>query len=384
MFEIVLFGLVLLILYIVVTGKHNENNINIEGFTVGDGDVYCNVSFAQSDEELDEINDMIDDIYHENFRDDDYAVNRTRGPMDRTDEEVTPWYHVANRLVTDDDIDTLDIIDTDSHEFKKKNKKNRLVIHEDFTMDADNVHNNGDGVRCVSECDNSIKYAHPDDMTNTYKDKGVYNDIIMGECKLDKKSQEIKEFLRDKVLNGYLDCECVTDATKSEATRDEIDRYREQQLRFRDKIYGTSNDAFDPVDKMNELTMTGITSNGQRVSDVSDAILRNQYNALHNEQNSKSLHDMGLVLNESLYSMDNIEYPDHQAFFKNALSNGNGPIDGKFYGTTTKGERHMLRDNWMYNNKPHANGGLEPGIRMNGNATFTLADDPDFMPEIMV
>lgn len=402
MIELVLLGFVLLIIMVFINSKNNNklNNVNNEGFK---SKVYRNVEFDENPDNMsiDSINDALDntiddirfELYQE-FRDDDYAVNRTRGPMDRTDPNKTPYYHVANRLVDDIDVNSLDVIDTGDIFDQIKLPSDRIVLHDTMTMDADDMNSAKDKVNCSDECTFNIRYADPDDMTNTHKNKGVYNNVIFNDCKLDKESQDIKDFLRKKVLLGNQDCECVNDVSKSEATREEIDDYREQQIRFRDKIFGTSKDPFDAVDKMNELKVTGIQGNGQRIADVSSALLRTQYDVLRNESNSKSLFDMDMVLNDSTYSMDNIDMPNHEAFYRDVLTNSNNYINGnssispgkggKFMATTNKGEQHILRDNWMYMNEKHANGGLELGSVDDGNSIFTLANDPDFMDELVV
>jgi hypothetical protein len=89
------------------------------------------------------------------------------------------------------------------------------------------------------------------------------------------KDEKINKFMLEKVLGGNEQCVCAVDKSKSEFTRDEINAYREQQLQFREKIYGTSASPEDPVDKMNLITLQGgIKGNGQTISSFYDSLLK--------------------------------------------------------------------------------------------------------------
>lgn len=80
-------------------------------------------------------------------------------------------------------------------------------------------------------------------------------------CNKKHNTNPIKKYIYDNILNIH-DKLVVTDKTKSKFTRNEIDKYRDSQLQFREKIYGTSSPYMDQVDKMNlaqNIKATGIT-----------------------------------------------------------------------------------------------------------------------------
>ena len=79
-----------------------------------------------------------------------------------------------------------------------------------------------------------------------------------------------KQYLQQYVLNGRK----YSDSPEPvEASRQEVDDYREKQLHFRDKIFGTSADPFDTVDRMNQITMQGgIQGDGQTIAQVYDRL----------------------------------------------------------------------------------------------------------------
>jgi hypothetical protein len=150
--------------------------------------------------------------------------------LDKTDIQ---WYKVNNRLVTNDG-----------------DVSNGNIIFDD----------NYDGVIKQNNNINLDKRERPINKKK-YKNNNRF---------------DVKEYIRNNVLNGKSQCYCVSDNSKSEFTRTEVDDYREQQLKFQgEMIYGTSAPAIDPVDKMNIIKMDGgFKGNGQTIADVYDSIVR--------------------------------------------------------------------------------------------------------------
>jgi len=174
--------------------------------------------------------------------------------LDRTNKKLR-WYHVTNRLINQDSC----ISDKQANLEKLK----RIVY-------PDNYNSLDEYTEPKPElCDR--KYVCHLDYQNNETNKDF----------LDLQSQMVKKFIRDKVLNGDVQCGCAENKSSAEFSRDEVDNYREKQLHFRDKIMGTSDPVFDPVDKMNEITVRGgiLPSNryhGHRVADVYDSIICNK------------------------------------------------------------------------------------------------------------
>jgi hypothetical protein len=151
--------------------------------------------------------------------------------LDKTDKK---WYHITNRLVTNQG----DILN------------NKIIFDDNYNG---NIEKN---IKSI-ELDRREK--------NTTKKQKNNNKF------------DVKEYIRNNVLNGKSQCFCVTDKSKSEFTKKDVDTYREQQLIFQgEMIYGSSAPAIDPVDKMNIINMEGgIKGNGQSIADIYDNIVRN-------------------------------------------------------------------------------------------------------------
>lgn len=146
-----------------------------------------------------------------------YGIDRTRNKKD--------WYHVVNKLI-DDNINADDSDNINVGDYHTKNQIDELGIQQ---------------VPEFADSDNNVK-----------------------------------KYIREYVLDGKSQCECIPDKSKSEYTRNEIDEYRNSQLEFRNKIYGTSSPAEDPVDRVNNITLNGgIDANGQTIADYYDNLVSN-------------------------------------------------------------------------------------------------------------
>ncbi len=92
---------------------------------------------------------------------------------------------------------------------------------------------------------------------------------------LEENVQNVKRYIRDYVLNGLNECECVPDKSQPDFSPEEIDAYREKHIQFRENVFGTSKgiDGIDPVDKMNQVAYNGgIPANGMTIAQFYDKI----------------------------------------------------------------------------------------------------------------
>jgi len=160
-------------------------------------------------------------------------IENMESNIDKLNNTYIPWYKIVNKLVTNDgDIST-----------------NKIIFDDIYTGNI------------------------------TQKNKISLDRRERKKKRINKKKDgfDVKEYIRNKVLNGDSQCYCVTDKSKSEFTRTDVDEYREQQLKFKSEmINGTSAPAIDPVDKMNIIKMEGwFKGQGQTIADVYDNIVRN-------------------------------------------------------------------------------------------------------------
>lgn len=107
-------------------------------------------------------------------------------------------------------------------------------------------------------------------------------------------SQMMKNYLQKYVLSGRAQDydndndfnEQILDKTKTKATREEINEYRDQMIGFNDRINGSSNDYEDPVDKMNMINLQGgIQGNGMKISQYFDQLTSNPNDTNYNLNN---------------------------------------------------------------------------------------------------
>jgi hypothetical protein len=377
---------------------------------------------------------------------DAHSVSRNNGPLHQTDKAETPFYHVANKTVTNNSVNSdrdpsIDVVDAESssvpsmrssrtpteredatrytkaelkdlkvrkknvrecniqsdgdngyHKFcnndpsqlktarrnKKVNRsgkyqdfvhKNKLVFADNYEgrltsdpFDADAVHVNRSGMDMQGFLGNN-----PDNPFRQLKD------VNGNTCNLDPEMDWMKRYIREVVLDGRDQCFCATDPSKSEFTRDEIDRYREQQIEFRDKINGTSKDFEDPVDKMNEITMTGIKAQNQSIANFYDSIVENRFDrelkgGYKLTSRVSNLSGPGFIMGSSIPTTDCITPPELN--LEGAIPTGN------YTQSSNSGGRHFLRDNWMYTNENPNNGG--------GDSTGVMGFDPLLDPNLIV
>ena len=263
-----------------------------------------------------------------NYDDGVYRDPGTSG-LDRMDNSK-PWYHVVNRLVTNDrtrdhytcdDTDSSDSSDSTNNDKTDKNtqkyikslrdhirsnkeKYSNLNINQYKNNENDEnnekiknnkcrtKHNikkklvfddNYEGVLTWRDMNREQKFPTCAEQLQKCNDVNAVNadayaddyvDVFGVPCSTAKSSCAVKEYIRNVVLDGNTQCGCVVDKSKSDFTRDEVNEYRESQLRFRDKINGTSSPAIDPVDRINLITLhEGIKARGQTIADVYDNII---------------------------------------------------------------------------------------------------------------
>lgn len=87
-------------------------------------------------------------------------------------------------------------------------------------------------------------------------------------CKI-KKHNYAENYIYDNVIDTRPKFTCNVDKTTATFSRSDVEKYREQQIEFRDKLYGSSSPPVDPVDKMNNFSCP----TGRRIYDVYNEII---------------------------------------------------------------------------------------------------------------
>jgi hypothetical protein len=372
---------------------------------------------------------------------DAHSVSRDNGPMQQTKKSETPYYHVTNKTVTNNSVNSdrdpsIDVVDDASVDEVPAAGGKRAVpslnqsdlTHKDgsiYTPDElkdlkikkcntreCNIQSDGDnGYHMFCNNDRSklrtLRRRRKVNRSGSYQDyvhknklvfadnyegrltsdpfdadavqvnmsgmnmKGflgnnpfeTVKDVEGNKCNLDPEAENLKRYIREYVLDGKDQCYCATDPSKSEFTRDEIDRYREQQIEFRDKTYGTSKDFEDAVDKMNVVSMTGIKAKNQSIANFYDSIVENKfdrelkggYKLTHRVGN---LDGPGFIMGTTIPSDDCVKPPEFDL-------NSAVPT-GSYTQSANTGGRYFLRDNFMYTNENPNNGGPDfTGVRGN-------------------
>jgi hypothetical protein len=279
---------------------------------------------------LNELNNM--NHFSKPYDDGEYRDPGTKG-LDRT-VETKKWYHVANRLEEDNKTEKISGSEPGSG-------SGRLVFGDNYEkkLTSDPIEANIPNV--------PVNMQIPDIAPDAEKIIDVSGNV----CSINENSDNMKRYIRDYVLDGNLQCACAVDKSSSEFTRNEVDNYRENQIAFRDKIYGTSDLPLDPVDKMNLITLKGgVGSNGSTVADFYDNIVSN------NDYDISNYTDPGFISGTSIPKTKCIKNP--------TLDVSIGVPQGYYQGTANANGKYMLRDNWMYNNENPNNGGIMfEGIR---------------------
>lgn len=269
--------------------------------------------------------------------------------LDRTLDSKN-WYHVANKLADNNEIydETAVAIEslkkhTANNNCRKSDNNCKLVFPDFYErkMTSDPF-----------EADSIPDADYPESLSNRRFTENEFTNVFGNVCATNEDSKEMKRYIRDYVLDGKTQCGCVVDKSKSSFTRDEIDSYREKQIVFRDKIYGTSSPAEDPVDRMNEITLQGgISAEGQTIADFYD--------------------DLVTIKNSPAFQQP---IPNVKCIKAPTIDAQSGIPQG-FYTGDANGGRYMMRDNWMYSGENPNNGGL----MYDGIYGFDQMIDPDRM-----
>jgi hypothetical protein len=269
-----------------------------------------------------------------------YRDSMTHG-IDRTNESKK-WYHVTNKLVTNDTSDISDLslkaVD-DLQKIASDQEKSRSKEKEKKKIDRLVFDDNYEGKLSSDPFDaETVKLPATFGPKHKYSDE-KYVDVNGNVCTTSETDVDVKRYIRDYVLDGKAQCGCVVDKSKSDFTRDEINQYREKQLEFFDKINGTSQPAEDPVDRMNQITLSGgVKANGQTIADYYDNIVR-----------VSNLNGPGFILGTSV--------PDYKCVNPPNYDGQSGVPQGYYTGDANANGKYMMRDNWMYSNENPNNGG---------------------------
>jgi hypothetical protein len=351
---------------------------------------------------------------------DAHSVSRDNGLIHQIDKSETPYYHVTNKTVVSNSVnsdnETSGDISSDnsedggsifssvdmSHQTKDNTKDNtKDSVARAYNTRECNLQSDGDNGYdrfCNSDGSNlkNIKRNATRHRSGSYEDYADKNKLMFADnyegrltsdpfdadsvqvnmsgidtggflnnnpfeelkdvngnsCELDEETAHLKKYIREYVLDGKDQCFCAVDLSKSEFTRDEIDKYREQQLEFRDKIYGTSEIVNDAVDKMNEISMTGIKAKNKSIADFYDSIVENEYDRKGEPIPTDRVSDLngsGFIMGTSIPTDNCIRPPELD--LRSAIPQGN------YTQSSNSGGRHFLRDNWMYTNENSNNGG---------------------------
>jgi hypothetical protein len=263
-----------------------------------------------------------------------FGIDRTNNPNN--------WYHVANKLVTNTSEQAQEQTQGEQsnnseenlrealNERALHNLKGRLVFDDYYEGRLTSDPFIGDNIKVPSTFGTNTKYSDE-----------AYTDVYGNVCKVGEENANIKRYIRDYVLDGMAQCGCVVDKSKSDFTRSEVDEYREKQLRFQNKINGTSSPAEDPVDKMNKITLQeGIKANGQAVADFYDDLV---------DVRVANLNGPGFMMGTSI--------PNNKCVKPPVFDASSGVPQGYYTQDANAGGKYILRDNWMYNNENPNNGG---------------------------
>lgn len=351
-FNIVLITLIIVVVLHFVYNKslYVSQNKTLEGMkdtgSLCDNLTYDDKSYTDSDTQS-SLHNTNDSTYSKHslknckkkiYDDGEYHDSGTYG-IDRTSKDKK-WYHVVNRLITNDDADTIDTNED------KENRKSIRVLKKHIRDNKKRRRKCGDVGRLVFDdiYDGNITNNDYDaDRHNPPISKRIMHcegmdadfiDVYGNKCSTVNDSDEIKKYIRENVLDGKEQCGCVVDKSKSNFTRDEVDEYREGYLRFGDKVYGTSAPAIDPVDRTNLITLQGgVRAQGQTIANLYDSLVT-------------------------------IDKPTTTSFAKSSrlnMQNRNIPSSGysqSFYtGDANNNGRYMKRDAWMYSGEKPTNGG---------------------------
>jgi hypothetical protein len=262
----------------------------------------------------------------------------------------------ANIIYNDSNINEIDSTSNDSNISNNSNTSNNSNISNDSNIsevydvrsETDQTVLKNTDISVTKKTGNiALEYNNNEPLTsNTVEQKlrdmaqfGNVEEVMIdasgNKCNPRKDSKDMQRYIRDYVLDGQRQCECITDDTQASFTRNNVDDYREKQIQFRDKIMGSSAPAEDPVDRMNKVILNGgIKAHGQTVASFYDNLVMPEYQ-----------------------SRLQVPIPTKQCVTKGTFDNSQG-IPNVYYtsGENTSG-KHMLRDNWMYNGENPNNGG---------------------------
>ena len=286
--------------------------------------------------------------------------------MDETDPKKTPYYHVTNKLLTEDELPKKnnntesakqgvkfnsncqnDLAKLDGRQMKMTDKNYKILFGDTYdgqmTSDPHDI-----GLKKVPETFN-LKAFEDNNPNEQYIDRQG------NVCSVSKGAENMKRYIRDYVLDGKKGCECAVDKSKHEFTNDEINDYRQEHIEFRDKIYGSSAPAEDPVDKMNEIALNGgmsnIKGNGQKISEFYDNIVTCD----NGVERISNLNGPGFVHGSSAPKDKCVKAP---------ILDFDGAVPTAYYMGKQGLDKYYMRDNWMYNNENPNNGGaLYDGLK---------------------
>jgi len=174
-----------------------------------------------------------------NYDDNVYRDSDTFGISNMS--KTKPWWHVAAKL-------------------EGKQKRNKVTIYDNYTGEQN------------EESNNNIKLIRNND--------NLFTDVDGNIMSANQSAKDVKEYIKNVVLNGQADCYCVDDKNPfdNKKEQDNIENFREKQLDFNSKIYGSSNPYMDEVDKINIFNLDNNTNKyleKKTIADIHDKIIGN-------------------------------------------------------------------------------------------------------------
>jgi hypothetical protein len=113
------------------------------------------------------------------------------------------------------------------------------------------------GSDTVFEGDYKMENSVKEQVPAPYIREAVMTDVFGQNLTIREKDKQIKKYIVDKVINRGKEQFREIDKTVAGSSRDEIDEFRNDQLKFNNKINMNSDPELDVVDKMNKITING-------------------------------------------------------------------------------------------------------------------------------
>jgi len=130
------------------------------------------------------------------------------------------------------------------------------------------------GSDTIFEGDYKMENSVKENVKAPFIREAVMTDVFGENVTIKEKDKQIKNYIIDKVLNRGLEQSREIDKTVAGSSIDEIDEYRNEQIKFNNKINMTSDPELDVVDKMNKITLDGGINTDLTIAEYYDALVK--------------------------------------------------------------------------------------------------------------